>query len=1089
MALFLAAPHLNSPPAHAQAQTLTDRAILEALYDATDGPNWTNDTNWKIDPDLNEWHGVSTNGGGRVTELQLSTNGLTGEIPAELGSLTNLTNLDLRNNELTGEIPAELRGLTNLVLLHLDGNRLTGTIPSWLGSFTNLVQLTLTNNKLTGGIPSSLGSLTNLERLYLDGNDLTGDIPPQLGSLTKLDRLLLHENRLTGKIPPELGNLTDLKNLDLKNNELTGKIPDELGSLTKLTNLDLENNELTGEIPVELGRLTNLVSLALNGNELTGEIPAELGSLTKLVLLYLNGNDLTGDIPPQLGSLTKLERLELNENRLTGEIPDELGSLTTLTTLNLRNNELTGEIPDELGSLTDLNELYLNNNELTGEIPPELGDLTNLRLLYLDGNDLTGDIPPQLGSLTALWMLSLWGNDLTGAIPSVLGDLTNLRWLWLHQNRLTGEIPSSLNSLTNLRQLYLSGNELTGEIPDLSALTGLTHLYLSQNRLTGELPDLSGLTALIQLGLGGNNLNLSWAAFESDGMLPLESLTALTRLYLDDSGLVGAIPSWLGNLVGLEDLRLHGNNLDGGWAALKRVTALRALTMSLNAFSGNGLLVWFDGRPNFLSVPAGALPAGVDAIKSLVTWSAVTVDPAAVHVPPHPHIARVADPIEESAVDIAFLYRDGDDEPVDGALKLPAVVCLPVPSTHAGKELRLLRHDGSSWRYLETADVPSGYDPGTGMVAVCGTTSGFSRFVPAVVELASGASGAGRVGFIKRIEPSIRAVTLSSGDVVKLSFDIWGRQDILNNDLGDGHVFAWSGGGAGGRIETTDRANEIIYTTPEIPGKYTITATSPDGACLSGEDDDETVERCTAKFTITVRRPSAVPEERPAPKNPVGEIPSVLADAEGRQYEVFTPEGGGFFDGGDVTVSAEAGGVPNLEIIGVRAEATGSASNVGVTTQRYTLVGDRYDVLAVDTDGAAISSYVLDAPLEVCVPLPAEARHDISNIALVTDNADDTLTVLSASVRITASSGTNVCGTLGTLPATIAVGTAGSPDAIPTATPEVEPAIPDTGGAAPTGNWLLMLMILGTAVTLGSVALASRCRRARQGITAPKSHS
>ena len=162
----------------------------------------------------------------------------------------------------------------------------------------------------------------------------------------------------------------------------------------------------------------------------------------------------------------------------------------------------------------------------------------------------------------------------------------------------------------------------------------------------------------------------------------------------------------------------------------------------------------------------------------------------------------------------------------------------------------------------------------------------------------------------------------------------------------------------------------------------------------------------------------------------------MLVDAEGRQYEVLTPEEGGSFEGDDLTISAEPGVVPNLEIIGIRADVAGPASNLGMTQQRYTLVGDRYDVLAVDAAETAISSYVLNAPLEVCVPLPPAARHDISDVAIVADNADGTLTVLSASVRITGSSGgVNVCGNLGTLPATIAVGTAGSPEAIPTATP------------------------------------------------------
>ena len=37
-----------------------DRAALVALYNATDGPNWVDNTNWLTDAPLGEWYGVST---------------------------------------------------------------------------------------------------------------------------------------------------------------------------------------------------------------------------------------------------------------------------------------------------------------------------------------------------------------------------------------------------------------------------------------------------------------------------------------------------------------------------------------------------------------------------------------------------------------------------------------------------------------------------------------------------------------------------------------------------------------------------------------------------------------------------------------------------------------------------------------------------------------------------------------------------------------------------------------------------------------------------------------------------------------------
>ena len=391
-----------APNSTVASSSASDRDALVALYEATDGDNWDDNTGWLTEDSLHLWRGAKVDSSGAVTSLSLYDNNLTGQIPPELGNLSELDLLNLGDNALTGEIPPELGNLNLRRTLSLAGNALTGDIPPELGNLSKLDFLNLGDNALTGEIPPELGDLAALEGLRLSGNDLTGQIPPELGDLADLRSLDLDDNDLTGEIPPELGDLADLRSLDLDDNDLTGEIPPELGDLADLRSLDLDDNALTGEIPPELGDLADLSWLSLSGNDLTGEIPPELVDL-ELASLDLSDNLLTGEIP-DLPTVRRI--LDLSGNRLTGEIPRTLSRVWRRDILDLSDNLLTGEIPPELGALNFHAEatgtvLNLSHNLLTGEIPPELGDLT-VEGLYLASNLLTGEIPPELGNLSPL---------------------------------------------------------------------------------------------------------------------------------------------------------------------------------------------------------------------------------------------------------------------------------------------------------------------------------------------------------------------------------------------------------------------------------------------------------------------------------------------------------------------------------------------------------------------------------------------------------------------------------------------------------------------------------------------------------------
>ena len=196
-----------------------------AIYDATDGDNWTGNANWKSQEPVGDWYGVTVENG-VVTRLNLPSNNLTGTLPAEIGDLTSLEFLDLVNNALSGAIPAEIWNLTNLEDLVLNANALSGAIPAEIRNLTSLRRLAFSGNQLSGAIPAEIGNLTRLEHLDLGANSLSGSIPAEIGNLTNLETLFLCRNSLSGAIPAETGNLTSLEVLALcYNTELTGELP------------------------------------------------------------------------------------------------------------------------------------------------------------------------------------------------------------------------------------------------------------------------------------------------------------------------------------------------------------------------------------------------------------------------------------------------------------------------------------------------------------------------------------------------------------------------------------------------------------------------------------------------------------------------------------------------------------------------------------------------------------------------------------------------------------------------------------------------------------------------------------------------
>ena len=382
----------------------SDREALMALYDATDGGNWTDNTNWGTDEDLDEWDGVSTDSDGRVEILNLRDNGLSGDIPAELGDLGALKWLLFENNtDLSGSIPAELGDLGSLTWLAFANSALSGEIPAELGNLGALTVLVIIETSVTGGIPPELGNLSSLVALDLRNNDLSGSIPSELGNLSSLEILYIIGNGMSGSIPPELGNLSALRWLNITFNGMSGSIPSELGNITGLEMLYLHDNQLTGGVPSSLGSLSALTRMHLSKNRLTGAIP------NTFLNLRLDENEFSWwqnaslCVPATEAFRSWMTRMGFNADRDGAFCSEDrqalLGLHEALDGSNWTNSNW-GDDADvrtwrgvKVDSDVRVTELRLGSSGLSGRIPTVLADLDKLEVLVLEGNGLVGEVP------------------------------------------------------------------------------------------------------------------------------------------------------------------------------------------------------------------------------------------------------------------------------------------------------------------------------------------------------------------------------------------------------------------------------------------------------------------------------------------------------------------------------------------------------------------------------------------------------------------------------------------------------------------------------------------------------------------------
>jgi hypothetical protein len=177
----------NDPAIVSTESQLIQRYALATIFFSLGGEEWDRKDKWMTTDHERFWLSDSESvfEGERLVDLNLSFNGLKGEIPGEIGLLSELTSINLSGNMISG-FPESLSMLRESLRKYLTVALTSPTITSH--PFRILESLKMNDNQLSGSLPSFIGSLPYLEVLDLSVNQLTGAIPTEIGRNTNLSK-------------------------------------------------------------------------------------------------------------------------------------------------------------------------------------------------------------------------------------------------------------------------------------------------------------------------------------------------------------------------------------------------------------------------------------------------------------------------------------------------------------------------------------------------------------------------------------------------------------------------------------------------------------------------------------------------------------------------------------------------------------------------------------------------------------------------------------------------------------------------------------------------------------------------------------
>lgn len=352
---------------------VTQYHILRTLYLSTNGSSWKNTIEgshvWEFDSSLEKqvsssegiennvckWHGIRCEEVHRILNNENNETGVERIVSIHKIEMA-ITEIDLSQNNLSGELPWQVFFLPDLMSLRLSSNRLE--------------QIDLQSVPSSGDEQGKV-NLFNLgrdeEQFLGTGIEYSNTLLSSSSTLKVLD---VSDNLFHGNLSQVFSNLfismiPSIEDFNLSSNYFNGSIPDsELHSqnMPMLRILDLSSQKSNNEN-------TWAINDTPRSSGLSGPVP-DFASFRKLEKLNLQNNMLSGSIPNSFLQMSS-ENPKFNSD-----------NMAISTTVDLSYNSITGVLPLELRRFERLN-LYLHNNYIHG-IPHELCN----RSYWMDSNVL-----------------------------------------------------------------------------------------------------------------------------------------------------------------------------------------------------------------------------------------------------------------------------------------------------------------------------------------------------------------------------------------------------------------------------------------------------------------------------------------------------------------------------------------------------------------------------------------------------------------------------------------------------------------------------------------------------------------------------